>query len=164
MNLVNYCFIDGVNLYKGIKKMGWFFNNEKLAKYLKEKYKCKKIFYHIGYIPKNNDLYTRLQEAGFILKFKPTIPDDAGKPKGNVDADLVLEVMLNLNKFKKAVIVSGDGDYYSLVKYLYKHDKLKRVLVPNKSECSGLLEQEAREKIDYMDYLKKKLALRNNLE
>ena len=39
-------------------------------------------------------------------------------PKGNVDADLVLRAVVEMPKYDNAVIVTGDGDYYSLVDYL----------------------------------------------
>jgi len=105
----------------------------------------------------NQSLYDRLQEAGFILKFKPTIPDADGKIKGNIDADLVLRAALELNDFNKAVIVSSDGDFYSLVQYLYENNKLKIVLSPSEQYCSGLLKQTAKEKIWFMDNLRDKL-------
>ena len=66
----------------------------------------------------NQSLYDRLQEAGFILEFTPTIPDADGKIKGNIDADLVLRATLELNDYDKAVIVSSDGDFYSLAQHL----------------------------------------------
>ena len=105
----------------------------------------------------NQSLYDRLQEAGFILKFKQTIPDEDGKIKGNIDADLVLQVALELNNFDKAVIVSSDGDFYSLVQYLYENDKLKVVLSPDIENCSNLLKQTAKEKIWFMNELRDKL-------
>ncbi len=38
--------------------------------------------------------------------------------KGNVDAELVLYAMKELANYDKAVIVSGDGDFFSLIEYL----------------------------------------------
>ena len=34
-------------------------------------------------------IYDSLQKAGYVLKFKPVLPDKYGEHKGNVDADLV---------------------------------------------------------------------------
>ena len=105
----------------------------------------------------NQSLYDRLQEAGFILKFKPTIPDADGKIKGNIDADLVLRATLELNEYDKAVVVSSDGDFYSLVQYLYENNKLEIVLSPDEENCSSLLKQTAKEKIWFMNNLRDKL-------
>jgi len=112
----------------------------------------------IGYIPSNQDLYSFLQSAGYVLVFKPTLCDGNGEVKGNVDADLVLQAMIDYGKYDKAVIVTSDGDFYSLIKYLHKNDKLKCVMSPYVKTCSVLLKKTANEKIVFMDNLRQKLA------
>lgn len=99
-----------------------------------------------------------MQEFGYVLIFKPVMKDKDGKPKGNVDAELVLQVMIDWDKYDKAVIVSSDGDFYCLVNYLYEKNKLKKVISPNHKKCSALLKKSAREKIDFLDDKKNKLA------
>ncbi len=111
----------------------------------------------IGFVALNQSLYDSLQEAGFILKFKPTIPDADGEIKGNIDADLVLLAAREVTEYDKAVIVSSDGDFYSLVQYLYEDRKLEIVLSPDIKNCSSLLKQTAREKIWFMNELRGKL-------
>ena len=150
----NYAYIDSQNLNLGIQKLGWKLDYRRFRVYLAEKYAVKKAYLFIGFVALNQSLYDRLQEAGFILKFKPTIPDADGKIKGNIDADLVLRAVLEKGEYKKAVIVSSDGDFYSLVQHLYESDKLKVVLSPDKKECSGLLKQTAKERINFMDNLR----------
>lgn len=153
----NYAFIDSQNLNLGIQKLGWRLDYRRFRVYLAEKYGVKKAYIFIGFVALNQSLYDRLQEAGFILKFKPTIPDADGKIKGNIDADLVLRAALELNNYDKAVIVSSDGDFYSLVQYLYENNKLEVVLSPDKENCSSLLKQTAKEKMQFMNELQDKL-------
>jgi uncharacterized LabA/DUF88 family protein len=153
----NYAFIDSQNLNLGIQKLGWKLDYQKFKVYLAEKYGVKKAYMFIGFVALNQSLYDRLQEAGFILEFKPTIPDADGKIKGNIDADLVLRATLGLNDYDKAVIVSSDGDFYSLVQHLYEKNKLKVVLSPDEENCSNLLKQTAKEKIWFMNNLRDKL-------
>ncbi len=153
----NYAFIDSQNLNLGIQKLGWKLDYRKFRIYLAEKYGVKKAYIFIGFVALNQSLYDRLQESGFILKFKPTIPDTDGKIKGNIDADLVLRAALELSDYDKAVIVSSDGDFYSLVQYLYENSKLKVVLSPDEENCSNLLKQPAKEKIWFMNNLQDKL-------
>ena len=150
----NYAFIDGSNLYLGIRDLGWALNYRKFRDYLKEKYKVGKAYLFIGNVPRYNSLYRSLQEKGYILILKPTIPNEQDELKGNVDADLVLQAMIDLNNYEKAVIVSGDGDFYSLVRYLYNNNKLLRVIAPNKKQSSFLLRSEAKEKIIFLDDFK----------
>ena len=76
---------------------------------------------------------------------------------GNVDADLVLQVMVDFGEYDKAIIVTSDGDFYCLVNYLYGKNKLEIVLSPIKEKCSILLRKAAREKIAFMDNLRQKL-------
>ena len=156
-SLKNYAFIDSQNLHLGIQSLGWKLDYRKFRVYLKEKYQVVVAYLFIGYVPANQDLYSALQSAGYVLIFKPTLPDKNGEIKGNIDADLVLQAMIDYKKYDKAIIVTSDGDFYSLVKYLYKNKKLKCVMSPYVKTCSVLLKKTARERIVFMDNLKKKL-------
>ena len=109
----NYAYIDSQNVYHGIKSLDWEIDWFRFRKYLNDKYSVTTAYMFLGYIPTNDSLHELLQMARFILKFKPVIPDDTGKPKGNVDADLVLQVMIDFHHYDKAVVISSDGDFYS---------------------------------------------------
>jgi hypothetical protein len=69
----NYAFIDSQNLNLSIRDQGWVLDFKKFRTYLKDKYSITKAFLFIGYIHENQDLYTALQEFGYILVFKPTL-------------------------------------------------------------------------------------------
>jgi uncharacterized LabA/DUF88 family protein len=153
----NYAFIDGQNLNLGIKSLGWKLDYSRFRKYLAEKYSIKVAYYFVGYVPGNQPLYSDLQKAGYVLIFKPTIPDGDGNVKGNIDADLVLQAMIDFPNYDKAIIATSDGDFYSLVKHLYQNSKLRFVMSPYVKTCSSLLKKEAKEKIVFMDNLKGKL-------
>lgn len=134
----NYAFIDSQNLNLGIKSLGWKIDWKRFRVYLKDKFFVNKAYLFIGYKPGNESLYQFLQEAGYICIFKPTLELPSGDVKGNVDAELVLHTMIEYNAFEKAVIVSGDGDFYCLVEYLINNNKFKKLLVPNKNCYSAL--------------------------
>lgn len=155
----NYAFIDGQNLNLGIKGSGWLLDLNKFRIYLREKYSVQKAYYFIGYVPGNSDLYASLQQLGYILIFKPTFKNSNGKIKGNCDAELVLQAMIDFNHYEKAVIVSGDGDFHCLVKYLKEKNKLETVLVPDKNKYSSLLIK-ASNNIAFMNDLKNKLEFK----
>lgn len=85
-----------------------------------------------------------MQEYGFTLVFKEIVYDGDGKPKGNCDADLVLQAARDTfeNKFDSAVIVSSDGDYAGLVNFLQEKKKFMTILSPsNQKKCSILLKR-----------------------
>jgi len=161
-----FAYIDSNNLNLGIEALGWKLDFKKFRIYLKEKYNVSTAYLFIGYVPTNQDLYFSFQKAGFVLVFKPTIPNENGEIKGNVDADLVLRAMIDYqdNSFDKVIIITSDGDFYSLVKYFYERNRLFVVMSPYVKTCSVLLKKSAREKIVFMDNLRKKLEYKGRNE
>ena len=125
----NYAYIDGANLHRGIADLGWKLDYKRFRVWLAEKYGVKTAYLFLGLIPKYKDLYKSLQEDGYTLVFKEVVYDGDGKAKGNCDADLVLQAVVDSyeNKFDKALLISSDGDYASLVLFLLKI--FKKVLV-----------------------------------
>lgn len=74
------------------------------------------------------------------MLFKPTVKDSFGKVKGNIDAELVLHAAkIQYDRYDKAVIVSGDGDFYCLHEFLVKNKKLLKIIIPNRKSESSLL-------------------------
>ena len=109
-----YAFIDSQNLNLGILSQGWKLDFARFRIYLKEKYQVERAFLFIGYVPGNQQLYTFLQKAGYIVVFKPVLEISRGgktKIKGNVDAELVLHTMIEYPNYDRAIIISGDGDF-----------------------------------------------------
>jgi uncharacterized LabA/DUF88 family protein len=157
--LKNYAFIDSQNVNLGIREVGWKLDWRKFRIYLKEKYGVETAYMFIGYIEENQDLYLSLQKSGYILVFKEILKNKDGFIKGNCDAELVLQAMIDYDKYEKAVIVSGDGDFACLVRHLKKQEKLEKVLVPNMAKYSALLKKAAaNEHLDFLNNLKSKLA------
>ena len=126
-----YAFIDSQNLNLGVKSQGWNLDWRKFRHYLKNKFNVIKAFLFIGYKPGNEVLYAKLQQYGYIIILKPTLELPNGTVKGNVDAELVLHTMIEFSNYKRAIIVSGDGDFFCLVEYLNLKKKLFHILTPN---------------------------------
>ena len=153
----NYAFIDSQNLNMGIKELGWNMDWKRFRVYLREKYSVNTAYLFIGYIEKNAVLYQALQRYGYILCFKKIVEIKNGIIKGNIDTNLVFQAMLDYQKFKKAVLVTSDGDFDCLVEYLYKNSKLAGVLSPHTKLCSILLKKSAQEKMYFLNNLRNKL-------
>lgn len=158
-NANNYAYIDGQNLNLGIQSLGWKLDYRKFRIYLAEKYNVKICYLFLGYIPENQGLYTSLQRKGYIIKFKPIIIGLDGKHKGNIDADMVLQIIVDFyeRSFAKAILITSDGDFYSVVKFLNQNKQLEKVLSPYFDSCSTLLKRTAQEKISFMNNLRAKL-------
>jgi uncharacterized LabA/DUF88 family protein len=133
MDLSIFAFIDSQNLNLGVRSQGWKLDWRKFRQYLRNKYNVKEAYLFIGYKPGNEALYTNLQQMGYLVVMKPTMELPGGVVKGNVDAELVLHTMIQFRRFDKAIIVSGDGDFFCLVEYLVNKKKLLCLLAPNKN-------------------------------
>ncbi|MCJ7728856.1 MAG: NYN domain-containing protein [Sedimentisphaerales bacterium] len=155
----NYAFIDSNNLYIAVREQGWKLDFERFRKYLSDKYQVTKAFLFIGFLATNESLYTQLQEQGYVLVFKPTLVLADGRVKGNVDAELVLHVMIEYPNYHNAVIVTGDGDYFCLLDYLRKQQKLLKLIIPDRNRYSSLLRKFAAGMV-FMNDLKAKLEYR----
>lgn len=129
----NYAFIDSQNLnmsvgsnidHKGRRiYYGWRLDFEKFRIFLKDKYKVDKAFLFIGNLEGQEELYDTMKEAGYEVVLKPTTSytdiDGNITVKGNVDTDLVLYAAAReIHNYDKAIIVTGDGDFLSLLEYL----------------------------------------------
>ena len=133
--LQNYAFIDGNNLYLGVKTQNIQLDYRKLRFYLRDKLEVEKAFIFIGYDQSQTALYSALQSYGFILIFKPTViyrdPTGHKQMKGNVDAELVLHASaIEYSNYKRAVIISSDGDFACLVRFLSENNKLSKLITP----------------------------------
>ena len=160
----------------------------KFREFLEQKYGVSEAFMFIGYIPENEDMYEQLHDSGYKVVLKPTFDmtrprpdveksdtkeksDEDKKPtKGNIDADLVLWAMKELKNYDKAIIVSGDGDFYALVEYLEGQGKLLKLLAPSGHYSSlynaydkyvDRIDQHRRE-LAYFDRRKRKSQTRGN--
>jgi uncharacterized LabA/DUF88 family protein len=153
----NFAFIDSQNLNLAIRDQGWSLDYGRFRKYLADKYGVVKAFLFIGFVPTNQTLYTNLQEQGYILIFKPTLVLSDGRVKGNVDAELVLHAMIEYPNYGKAVIISGDGDFYCLIKYLKGRAKLEKLIIPNQRKFSSLLREFIANDVVFMNNLRSKL-------
>jgi len=155
-SLSNYAFFDSQNLNLSIREQGWRLDFQKYRSYLARKYNITRAFIFIGLVFKNQSLYTRLQKDGYIVIFKPNLQLPDGSVKGNVDAELVLHTMIKYDNYDKALIVSGDGEFYCLVDYLINKEKLLKLMIPNKEKFSSLFRKRM-PNIVFMNNLRKML-------
>ncbi|MCX6785821.1 MAG: NYN domain-containing protein [Candidatus Komeilibacteria bacterium] len=157
----NFAYIDGNNLYRGVNNSGWNIDFIRFRKWLLDKYQVSRAYYFIGLIPKEKDLYTALQEAGFTLIFKEVVYNSQGQAKGNCDADLVLQAVSDAyeNLCDQDIIVTSDGDYAGLVKFLQAKDKLRIILSPGIQEKCSILLKRTNAPITYLNDIKDKISL-----
>ena len=155
-----YAFIDSQNVNLSIRELGWELDFRKFRRYLTDKYRVSKAFLFLGFLPQYQKMYDFLTDIGFILVFKDVVEYNANREriiKGNCDAELVLQSMIEIDHYDACLVSTNDGDFACLVKYLYEQNKLRVVLAPSREKCSALLKKAAREKIQFMNDLRRKL-------
>ena len=91
------------------------------------------------------------------MKYKKVPNTKKGETKGNIDPELVLQAMIDINQYDRAVLVSSDGDFACLVNHWRDKGKLECVLAPYKKGCSHLLKKAARERLYFVEDLRHKL-------
>ncbi|HVS58280.1 MAG TPA: NYN domain-containing protein [Candidatus Saccharimonadales bacterium] len=172
-----YAFIDSQNLNLGVQKYGWKMDWRKFRKYLADEYGVTNAYMFIGYVPEFEPLYDQMHDSGYMVVLKPTFditraqdeptgegtheakteqPEEKKPIKGNIDADLVLWAMKEINNYDKAIIVSDDGDFFSLVEYLLGRGKLAKLLTPTQHYSN--LYHPYQEHIEQIWRLRRKLA------
>lgn len=162
----NQAFIDGQNLYLGTTRgeFPWKVDLFRFRRYLLEKYHVAKAYYFLGCVNEGEqDLYSRIQEAGFIIIFRKHNNEVISRKKGNVDTDIVFTIMKKLylaEDFDKVFLTSGDGDYYRMVKFLCDINRFGKMLHPYRKSTSSLYRMIPARYRDYLDSepIKNKIA------
>lgn len=133
-------YIDGNNLYRAAKELGFDLDYKKFRGWLRQKYNPQSVYLFIGLIPARSIFYQHLQECGFILIFKQTI-SIKGTVKGNCDAELVLKSVSDFytKTFDSCILITGDGDFGCLVEFFRDSNALSGVLSPSEKRCSILI-------------------------
>lgn len=163
---MNEGYIDGQNFWLGTTEADnpWTVDLCKFRKYLERKYYVSKAYYYMGvYSLDHQRIYDEIMECGYIVRFREHSNQMSSPKKGNVDTDIVFGLMSRYaDKLLKgkAILVSGDGDYFRMVKYLIEKDKFLKLLAPNKKRMSSLYRGLSSQYYDYLDSddLKRKIA------
>jgi len=134
MNLKTYAFIDASNIIYGTRDEGWKVDFKKLIKYLKERFKCRKVYYFAGFEKSNikqEHFYKILKKLGYELILKEVKiyrqPGGGTTRKANCDVDLTFYAMRDIELFDRVIFFSGDGDFEILLKHFIKIKKEIRV-------------------------------------
>ncbi len=169
----NYAFIDGINLHLTYEYLDWKMDYRKLRIYLRKRHNITTAYYFLGFTEKNKRLYQDLEEYGYEVKYrdvseyftkgsicphcKKIIKSDWIKTKCDCDADITLQMMVDIDNYNKAILISSDGDFNNVVKKLIQLNKLKLIFAPCKDGCSRLLKNASRGRIQYLDKLREEL-------
>lgn len=62
----NFAFIDGQNLYLGVKEFDWEFNYARFRVHLKETYGVDRAMIFLGFVHGNEELYEMLETPALL--------------------------------------------------------------------------------------------------
>jgi uncharacterized LabA/DUF88 family protein len=141
--MLTHVYIDGANLDRSSRDLGYTIDYKKFCVWLKQKYSAENIYYFIGYVKKYDYLYRNLRRAGFKPIFKEALKNSQGEIKGNCDAELVVQSVMDFyeNRTSRFILVTGDGDFRCLVDFLISKKVTTLILIPNRKKFSTLLRQ-----------------------
>jgi len=146
-------FIDAANIYFSQKTMGWRIDFKKLLGYFKKNTTLFRITYYGAINPENEKeqkFHDFLEIIGYIVKHKEIkfIKDKkdkiyGGHHKGNIDVGLTIDAVHYRDDYGTFVLLSGDSDLESLIKYL-KVFKKRCIVVSTKGHISIELLRQAK--------------------
>jgi uncharacterized LabA/DUF88 family protein len=127
-------FIDVANVVYSLRDLRWRIDYKKLQTYFNSQAKLADIYFYYSTQKDNNgqaNLLALLARKGFKLVVKEVkaikVKNGAYIYKGNCDVELAIDTIDLLPAYDTAVLLSGDGDFAPLVKYVQRHGK--RVVV-----------------------------------
>ena len=103
------------------------------------------------------NFFEALEKLGIETKTKDLQVFSSGTKKGDWDVGLTVDVMKMANRLDTVVIVSGDGDFIPLVKYLQHHTGTQVEVVSFGKSTSGKLREAADDFLDLSENPKKYL-------
>lgn len=143
-----FVFIDVANVFYAQKTLGWRISYERLIKYFKKECDLGKCFVYTAYIEENNNqkrFLKMLEKSGFVVRAKPVkkirLKTKNYEWKGNLDVELVIDVLDNLQDFQTLILLSGDSDFTPLLRRIKKDHKRALVMSTKDHVAKELLEE-----------------------
>ena len=163
-----YIFIDASNIHYFLKKEGWKIDWIKFKTHYETVFQNPSFFYYEGIASqgyffdihpdssfknfmdakkKKRKYFKLLRNTGYKVRQKPIsrVYDNTSgqyKHKCNFDVELTIDAVDNINDYDVFTLVSGDGDFEKLVKYL-KQKKKKTIVIAPKERLSSNLKKAA---------------------
>lgn len=104
--------------------------------------------------------YQRIETFGYNLILKPVkiYEDEDGnqRRKANCDVDMAFYLLRNRNAFDRALILSGDGDFLPVLKYL-KENKKEVLVLARANRTAKEIKKFAGSKFLEFEYLRERL-------
>lgn len=173
--------IDASNVHYSLVNKGWTIDWEKFITFFKSRWEISLAIFYCGiesqsvfqtnhpelsvtsflYAKRRKmDFFKRLKNYGYRVKYKPVTQlydSTSGKfvRKCNFDVEITIDAIRYRDDYDNFVLISGDGDFIPLVKYLKGYHK-KTVVISDSSHLNNNLIKTANQTIylkDIKDYI-----------
>ncbi len=153
-------FIDTQNLYHSARNL--YQARVNFGAVLKDAVAGRKLVRAVAYVitteaGDEKNFFEALEKLGIETKTKDLQVFSSGTKKGDWDVGLTVDVMKMANRLDTVVIVSGDGDFIPLVKYLQHHTGTQVEIVSFGKSTSGKLREAADDFLDLSENPRKYL-------
>ena len=105
--------------------------------------------------------YKKLDKFGYKLFLKPVKlyaqEDGSAKRKANADVDMTFHLMKEESNFDRVIVLSGDGDFLPILKYLQEKDK-EVIILARGERTAKEIKQFAGSNFRDFEYLKTRIA------
>lgn len=116
-----YVFIDAANIFYAERTLGWRVDYQKLREYFMRECELGAIYFYTSYVEESerqDSFLKKLTAYGYIIRSKKIKRIKIGtgqyKWKGNLDVELVMDVMKYQSEFETCILMSGDSDFAPL--------------------------------------------------
>lgn len=137
-------FVDVQNMYYSAKKI--YDSKVDYSSLLNVAKDGRKLIRAMAYViegqtPEEENFFEALENIGFKVKKKELREFYGGAKKGDWDMGMAIDTIRMSEKIDVAVIVTGDGDFKSLVKYLKANGLQVEILSFGKSTADELVRE-----------------------
>lgn len=149
-------YIDAANILMAFKECD--IDMISILTFFTEKYKGSSIKYFTGYFKNDNFLYTEIEALNCEIIYKK-IYNEAFKIKANCDVEISHAITKDLlldQKLTDIVLLSGDGDFNSLIDFSISLNKKVTVYPADPRSCSKIFKNRNDIKLTYLIDMKEK--------
>lgn len=138
-------YIDVQNIHRKTVDFNWIIDWNKFLIYLKQNCKTDIVYYAVWYLSKYDKFYDYLSSLWYSLLFKKVTILPNWSMKWNVDVDIAIRSLFDFFEewLEKAIIVSNDGDYNTLVDVLRQKWIFDRLMIVDYTSASKQLRKSA---------------------
>jgi len=135
-------FIDAANIIYSCKDLGWHIKYKRLKDYFETRARLIKIYFYTARhddFEGLNKLLAVLAKLGIQVKSRQLKiykqRDGTQDVKGNVDGELIVDMMRFRKRYDTAILMSGDSDFVHIVDYLRELGK-KIIIISSRGHVS----------------------------